>query len=131
MKILGFFQGQLDVTAAVVVSQFVTGDAKQPGRKSALPAKAGDGFDGGEEGLGGQVYGLLHVTSARKVVAVDAGQVAMIQLGEGIRAACFAALAKVTGGAASQLNIIFGGAGCFAVLMRADEGQDHRDGGEF
>ena len=94
------------------------GDAEQPGSKSALTAKAGDGFEAGEEGLGSEVFGLLHVTGASQVVAVNARQVAVVELGEGLR---------VSGGAASQLNIICGRAtDSFAVWMRAEEGQDQR-----
>lgn len=99
------------------------GDTEQPGSKSALTAKAGDGFEGGEEGLSGEVFGLLHVTGASQVVAVNARQVAVVELGEGLR---------VTGGAASQLNIICGRAtNSFAVWMWAEEGQYQRKSGEF
>jgi len=78
VKILGLFQGQFNPTASVMVSQLVAGNTKQPGSKTALPAETGNGLKGGEEGLGRQIFSLLHMTRARQVVAIDAGQVAMV-----------------------------------------------------
>ena len=93
----GQLQRQLAPAPAVVVDQLVAGDAEQPGGKAALPAKVSDRLPGGQEGLRGQVLGLLHLPGARQVIAVDARQVALVQLAEGFR---------VASGMAGQLGIV-------------------------
>ncbi len=67
--------------------------------KLPCPRKAPDGFEGSEEGLGGQVLGFLNMTRARQVIAVDTGQVAVVELGESIRVVC---------GTLSQFYILWG-----------------------
>ena len=66
--------------------QLAAGDAHQPGDKRPLPAKAGQAFQSGDKGLGGQILGGSLVAASSEVIAINLRQIKPIQFGESLRA---------------------------------------------
>ncbi len=71
----------------VVVDHFAAGDGKQPGGKGALVTITRQGFQGRQEGLRGQVFGIGSLPGTGVVVAVDRSQVLAVQRAKGGRVA--------------------------------------------
>lgn len=71
--------GRLGALLAIAVHDFVTGDADEPRTETALVAKAGKAFESGQEGLGGDILGFLDVVDADETVAIDPGDISLIE----------------------------------------------------
>ena len=83
--------------APEVRGDVVVGDAEEPGReRHVLPPKVADGPEHLQEHLFGQILRLRHVAQAGERVAVDAGHVPVVEVGQGLLVAGAGAFDRVT-----------------------------------
>ena len=93
-------------------AQLIVGDTHQPGGEAAAAAEAGDAFQRGQEGLGGQVLRVAGAAKTRQVVAIDPVDMPVVKLGEGSSLLlCQTGQVFIAGG--KQLRLT----GCFSNLI--------------
>jgi hypothetical protein len=67
---------------AIMIDDLIPGNSEQPGGKTAILPEAIQGFQGSQEGLGGQILGLLCISNPTVEVAINPLDIQLVDLAE-------------------------------------------------